>query len=146
MSGTHHTAGPLQTIRQEASQGTRLVAQNKDFIAFTPFASRYPFELWIVPLRHSSEFQDIQKTEVASLAAMMKLVIGKHNYVLDNPPFNVILHTAPLKTQKLPYSHWYIEIIPKLTRQAGFEQGTGFYINPTPPEEAAKFLRDISVP
>jgi UDPglucose--hexose-1-phosphate uridylyltransferase len=133
-------------VRQEVAQGTRVVAQNKDFVAFAPFASRYPFELWIVPLRHSSDFQDIQKHEVASLAAMMKLALGRHNYVLDNPPFNMVLHTSPLKTPKLPYYHWYIEIIPKLTKHAGFEQGTGFYINPTPPEDAAKFLREVSFP
>lgn len=133
-------------IRQESGQGVRVVAQNKDFIALTPFASRYPFEIWVMPLRHSSDFQEIQKSEVTNLAAMMKAVLGKHNYVLDNPPFNFILHTSPLKTPRLPHTHWYIEIIPKLTKQAGFEQGTGFYINPTAPEEAAKFLRDISFP
>lgn len=133
-------------IRQEMMQKHRLVAQNKDFVAFAPFASRFPFELWIVPLRHSSDFQEIQKGEVSNLAAMMKLVLGKHHRLLDNPPFNFILHTAPLKTQKLPYFHWYIEIIPKLTKVAGFEQGTGFYINPTPPEEAAQFLRDTQFP
>lgn len=133
-------------IRQESQQGVRVVAQNKDFIAFAPFASRYPFEVWVMPLRHSSDFQEIQKTEVSNLAAMMKTVLGKHSNVLDNPPYNFILHTSPLKTPKLPHSHWYIEIIPKLTKQAGFEQGTGFYINPTPPEDAAKFLRDISFP
>lgn len=133
-------------IRQESQQGVRVVAQNKDFIAFTPFASRYPFELYVGPLRHSSDFQDIQKSEVASLASMMKLVLGKHGYLLNNPPYNFILHTAPLKSPKLPYYHWYIEIIPKLTKMAGFEQGTGFYINPTPPEEAAKLLRETTLP
>lgn len=133
-------------IRQEAEQGTRVVLQNKDFIAFTPFASRSPFETWIVPLRHSSDFQNIQKLEVTALAEMMKQVLAKHSYVLDNAPFNYVLHTAPLKTPKLSHSHWYIEIIPKLTKQAGFEQGTGFYINPTPPEDAAQFLREASVP
>ncbi len=133
-------------IRQESAQGIRVVAQNKDFIAFAPFASRSPFEMWVMPLRHSSDFQDIHKTEVANLAAMMKTVLGKHNSVLDNPPFNVIVHTSPLRTPKLQHTHWYIEIIPKLTKQAGFEQGTGFYINPTSPEEAAKFLREITLP
>jgi UDPglucose--hexose-1-phosphate uridylyltransferase len=129
-------------IRQEAAQKIRVVAENKDFIAFAPFASRSPFEVWVLPLRHSSDFQDILKGEVASLASMMKLVLGKHHRVLDNPPFNFILHTAPLKLPKRPHTHWYIEISPKLTKQAGFEHGTGFYINPTPPEEAAQFLRD----
>jgi UDPglucose--hexose-1-phosphate uridylyltransferase len=129
-------------IHQESVQKIRVVAQNKDFIAITPFASRSPFELWVLPLRHSSDFQDIHKTEVSSLASMMKLVLGKHHRVLNNPPFNFILHTAPLKSPKRPHTHWYIEISPKLTKQAGFEHGTGFYINPTPPEEAAQFLRD----
>jgi UDPglucose--hexose-1-phosphate uridylyltransferase len=76
---------------------------------------------------------------------MMKTVLGKHFMVLDNPPYNFILHTAPLKTTNLPHYHWYIEIIPKLTKVAGFEHGTGFYINPTPPEEAAKFLREATL-
>lgn len=133
-------------LRQEMAQGKRLVAQNKDFVAFAPYASRFPFELWIVPLRHSSDFQDIQKQEVSSLAEMMKLVLGKHHRLLDNPAYNFILHTGPLKSPKLLHFHWYIEIIPKLTKLAGFEQGTGFYINPTPPEEAAQHLRDTSFP
>ncbi len=131
-------------IRQESAAKIRVVAQNKDFIAFAPYASRSPFETWIVPLRHSSEFQDIQKTEITSLAEMMKNVLGRQHAVLDNPPFNFILHTGPLRTPKLPHTHWYIEIIPKLSRQAGFEQGTGFYINTMPPEDAAQFLRDAS--
>lgn len=133
-------------IRQEATQGLRVVAQNEDFIAFAPFASRFPFELWVIPLRHSSDFHDISKTEVASLASMMKLVLGKHHYVLNDPPYNFLLHTGPLKSARLQHYHWYIEIIPKLTKLAGFEHGTGFYINPTPPEEAAKYLRDASLP
>lgn len=133
-------------VHQELDQEVRIVAQNKDFVAFTPFASRFPFELWVVPLRHFSDFQDIQKNEVASLASMMKLVLAKHSYVLNNPPFNMILHTSPLKSPRLPYYHWYIEIIPKLTKMAGFEQGTGFYINPTPPEDAARYLREASLP
>jgi UDPglucose--hexose-1-phosphate uridylyltransferase len=129
-------------IRQETSDKTRVVARNDDFIAFTPFASRFPFELWVMPLNHSSDFQNIQKHEVSNLAAMMRKVLGKHHFVLDNPPYNFILHTAPLKSGNLAHYHWYIEIIPKLTKVAGFEHGTGFYINPTPPEEAAKFLRE----
>jgi UDPglucose--hexose-1-phosphate uridylyltransferase len=132
-------------IRQELAQGNRVVAQNKDFIVFAPFASRYPFELWVVPLRHSSDFQDIQKTEVANLALIMKEALGRHSQVLDNPSYNFVLHNSPVRTTKVPYYHWYIEIIPKLTKQAGFEQGTGFYINPTPPEEAAQFLKDAKI-
>ncbi len=129
-------------IRQEINDEVRVVAQNKDFILFAPFASRFPFELWVLPLRHSSDFQDIQKSEITNLASMMRTVSSKQTFVLDNPPYNFILHTAPLKTPNLPHFHWYIEIIPKLTKVAGFEQGTGFYINPMLPEEAAKLLRE----
>jgi len=132
-------------IRQESAQRLRVVAENDHFISFAPFASRSPFELWVIPLRHSSDFQDIQKAEVSSLASMMKLVLGKHHDVLNGPPFNYIVHTAPLKTQRLGHFHWYIEIIPKLTKVAGFEQGTGFYINPTLPEDAARYLREVSL-
>jgi UDPglucose--hexose-1-phosphate uridylyltransferase len=132
-------------IRQESEQKVRLVAENADFVAFAPYASRFPFEVWVMPKRHSSDYHDIQKTEVASLTAMMKNVLGKQNFVLDDAPFNFILHTAPLKTPRLPHYHWYIEIIPKLTKLAGFEQGTGFYINPTPPEDAAKTLRETAI-
>ncbi len=131
--------------RQEANSGVRLVAKNDDFIAFAPFASRFPFELWIVPFQHSSDFYKVEKNQVANLASIMKLVLGKQYNVLDNPPYNVILHTAPLKTENMPHYHWHIEIIPKLTKLAGFEQGTGFYINPTPPEEAARYLREFDL-
>lgn len=132
-------------IRSECQENVRVVAQNKDFVALLPYASRFPFEMWVLPMRHSSEFQDIQKSEISSLSAMMKTVFQKIDYVLNSPPFNFILHTAPIKTPGLQHYHWYIEIIPKLTKLAGFEQGTGFYINPTPPEEAARQLRDTPV-
>jgi UDPglucose--hexose-1-phosphate uridylyltransferase len=133
-------------IRQEIADKARVVVKNDDFIAFAPYASRFPFEIWVLPTHHSSDFQNIQKHEVTNLAGMMRTVLSKHFQVLDNPPYNFILHTAPLKSGNIPYYHWYIEIIPKLTKLAGFEHGTGFYINPTPPEDAAKFLREASLP
>ncbi len=64
---------------------------------------------------------------------------------LDAPPYNYVVHTAPFDTQELPHYHWHLEIIPRLTRVAGFEWGTGFYINPVPPETAAAFLRETDV-
>lgn len=131
--------------RQELDSKARVVTHNSDFIAFAPFASRFPFELWVLPLKHNSDYHSLQKTEMTSLAAMMKDVLGRHHFVLDNPPYNFILHTAPLKSSNLQHYHWYIEIIPKLTKFAGFEHGTGFYINPTPPEEAAKLLREAAI-
>ncbi len=134
--------GFCDIIKQELSSGNRIVAENESFVALCPFASRFPFEIWVLPKTHDSDFEDIQKHEAVSLAQMMKNVLGKLNRVLDNPPYNYLLHNSPLKEPHLPHYHWHLEIMPKLTRVAGFEWGSGFYINPTSPEEAAKFLRE----
>jgi len=130
-------------IKQETQFGQRIVSENEDFVALCPFASRFPFETWILPKLHDSDFEDIQKHEAVNLAVVLKDVLGRINRVLDNPSYNYVIHTAPLKESRLPYYHWHIEIIPKLSNVAGFEWGSGFYINQTPPEEAAKFLREI---
>ena len=129
-------------IAQELSENVRVVAENEHFVALEPFAPRFPFETWILPKLHDSHFEDIQKPEAFSLSQIVKLVLTKLRLVLDDPPFNYILHNAPLKEAPMPYYHWYLEIIPKMYKVAGFEWGTGFYINPTPPEEAARFLKD----
>ncbi|MCX5781637.1 MAG: galactose-1-phosphate uridylyltransferase [Elusimicrobia bacterium] len=129
-------------MKQEISSGQRVVAENDHFIAFCPFASRFPFETWILPKFHSSKFEDIHREEASNLAGMLQTVLGKIDKVLERPPFNYIIHNSPLKEPHMPYAHWYLEIIPKLTQVAGFEWGSGFYVNPTPPEEAAKFLKE----
>lgn len=129
-------------VKQEINTQERLVVENEDFIVFEPFAPRFPFETWILPKIHDCSFEDIQKKKVVNLARALKEILGRLNTALDNPPFNYIIHNAPLNASNLPYYHWHIEIIPKLTKVAGFEWGTGFYVNPTPPEEATKFLRE----
>ncbi|MBI3292688.1 MAG: galactose-1-phosphate uridylyltransferase [Elusimicrobia bacterium] len=129
-------------IKQELNTTTRIVAENDDFLAFEPFASRFPFETWVIPKVHDSDFEDIQKHEAINLSHMLKAILEKIDKVLDQPPFNYILHNSPLRENRLPHYHWHIEIMPRLTKVAGFEWGTGFYINPTPPEEAARFLRE----
>ncbi len=132
-------------VKQELSSKIRLVQENNHFIAFTPFASRFPFETWLLPKRHDNVFEDIQKTEVSSLAQCLKRTLQRLNKALNKPAYNFILHNSPLDTEQPLYYHWHIEIMPKLTNVAGFEWGTGFYINPTSPEEAAKFLREIKI-
>ena len=129
-------------IAQELAQKDRVVAENDHFVALEPFAPRFPFETWILPKNHDSHFEDLQKPEAFNLSKMVKLIMTKIRIALDDPPFNYIIHNSPLKDQALPYYHWHIEIMPKLSKIAGFEWGTGFYINPTPPEEAAQFLKD----
>ncbi len=129
-------------VKQEMTTGTRIVAENDDFVAFVPFAARFPFEVWVIPKVHDSDFEDIQKHEVVNLTRLLQNVLRRMKSVLDNPPYNFIILNSPLRESKLPHYHWHLEIMPKLTKVAGFEWGSGFYINPTPPEEAAKFLRE----
>ncbi len=133
-------------IHQEQTMQSRLVSENDDFIVICPYAPRFPFETWILPKQHSSVFEDCQKGEYANLAQVLQQTIARMDKVLQDPPYNFIIHNAPLHEEhEVLYYHWHIEIIPKLTKIAGFEWGTGFYINPTPPEDAATFLREIDI-
>ncbi len=132
-------------IRQEIQQNTRIVSENKDFLSIAPYAPRTPFETWILPKRHSSAFENIYRQECGSLAQIFRDVLQRIDRVLNKPPYNFMLHTSPLNHRECEYFHWHFEIMPKLTKVAGFEWGSGFYINPTPPEEAAAFLKDAVV-
>jgi UDPglucose--hexose-1-phosphate uridylyltransferase len=133
-------------IHQERDTGTRVVLETEHFVAFCPFASRFPFETWILPKSHSSHFENITKASVDDLGTVLKSVLTKLETALDRPPYNYIIHTAPFDHDDLEHYHWHIEIIPRLTKVAGFEWGSGFYINPMPPENAAGFLRDAGLP
>ncbi len=132
-------------IYQEMSVEKRIVLETPNFLSFAPYASRFPFETWILPKSHTSHYENIQKNEVDELGTVLKTILLKLEMALDNPSYNYIIHTSPFDTQSLTHYHWHIEIIPRLTRVAGFEWGTGFYINPVPPEQAASFLRDTEV-
>ncbi|MBN1866991.1 galactose-1-phosphate uridylyltransferase [Candidatus Sumerlaeota bacterium] len=125
-------------IHQEQRDRLRVVGENDLFIAFHPFASRFPFETWILPRNHESSFTDIQIGEVRSLAAILKDLLMRFRTALSDPDFNYVIHTTPFSDRTSPHFHWHIELIPRLTHSAGFEWGTGFYINPVAPEEAAQ--------
>jgi UDPglucose--hexose-1-phosphate uridylyltransferase len=131
-------------IRQETESKIRLISENDGFLAIAPFASRFPFETWILPKTHQCAFEESQKREFEQLAPMLKDMLSRLDRVLDFPAYNYIVHTSPIGESAQDYFHWHMEIMPKLTKLAGFEWGTGFYINPTPPEESAKFLRDAA--
>jgi UDPglucose--hexose-1-phosphate uridylyltransferase len=132
-------------IHQELATDKRVVADMPNFVSFAPFASRFPFETWILPKVHNSHYESIQKDEVAELGTLLKTILMKLEVALDRPAYNYIIHTSPFDTRELPHYHWHMEIIPRLTRVAGFEWGTGFYINPVSPEDAAEYLRGIEV-
>ena len=129
---------------------SRIVLDIDGYIAITPFASRFPFEVWVLPKKHACDFTTLDPESRLSLAVVMKKVLAKLKNGLHDPAYNFVLHTAPFRRQKVGYwksidydYHWHIEIMPRLTRVAGFEWGTGFYICPLPPEDAAKFLREV---
>ena len=132
-------------IRQEAEAGIRVVSENQGFVAVAPFAPRFPFEMWILPKIHQSAFEESQKYEFEQLARILKEMLMRLDKVLESPAYNYIIHTSPLTEANNDHYHWHLEIMPKLTKVAGFEWGTGMYINPTPPEEAARFLREAVI-
>ena len=129
-------------VNQEIYERERLVMEGEKFMVFTPFASRFPFETWLVPKEHQHDFALIREDQVQELACFLKSILRKLSIMISNLPYNLILHTAPINTQKESHFHWHIEILPRLTTIAGFELGTGYFINPTPPEMAAKTLRE----
>ena len=136
-------------INQELKDGSRVIVDIDGIIAISPFASRFPFEVWILPKEHSCDFFSLKPEHRRDLAGTIKRVMSKLKVALNDPPYNYILHTAPFRRPKSGYwktinedYHWHIEIMPRLTRVAGFEWGTGFYLNPMSPEEAARILRE----
>lgn len=131
-------------INQEIEDGKRVIYENSGYIAIAPFAPRAPFETWILPKKHESLFYPPNKSFL-SLADMLQTVLKQMDRILDTPPYNFIIHTSPITEEANEYYHWHIELMPKLIKTAGFEWGSGFYINPTPPEEAAKFMREARI-
>jgi UDPglucose--hexose-1-phosphate uridylyltransferase len=128
-------------VKQERQSGTRVVLEGPGFMALAPFAPRFPFETWFLPTVHRSAYEEITREEAVSLARLVLEFLARMNKLLLDPPFNFMLHTAPLRDPAIDHFHWHLELIPKLTKVAGFEWGSGFFINPTPPEEAVKYLR-----
>ncbi|MGD0620987.1 MAG: galactose-1-phosphate uridylyltransferase [Thermacetogeniaceae bacterium] len=134
-----------EMIAHEEAAGDRLIAGNQQFIAFCPYASRFPFEITILPRRHQADFSGLDDSMLQDLSAIVKVTMQKLTASLSRPPYNLMLHTAPAGFTGAPYYHWRLEILPRLTIVAGFEWGTGIYINPTPPETAAKYLRETAI-
>ncbi len=140
-------------INQELALEERIAYQNRHFIVICPFASRFPFECWVLPKVHSHDYTETPDDILRYFVDALQKTLWALKESLDDPPYNFLLHTAPSTTPRpgkptywstLPYDyHWHIEIIPRLVRVAGFEWGTGFYINPVSPELAAESIRKI---
>ena len=133
-------------ISQEKETGLRIVNENDRFITLCPYAPRFPFEMWLLPKFHADRFENCEAEDLSKLARLLKDSLMKMRFALGEPAYNFVLHTSPMDGENSDHYHWHIEIMPKLTKMAGFEQGTGFYINPVLPEVAAETLRSTQVP
>jgi len=132
---------PYCKIIESERDSPRFIFENHNFIAFAPWASVYPFEFWVLPKKHRCTLLQLEEKEENDLAQALKICLGSLERILNDPPYSYGFHIAPTRG-KHEYFHWHLEVYPKLTIQAGFENSTGMYINVTPPEIAAQSLRD----
>ncbi len=130
-------------VQQEISDKERLVEAGDRFVAFVPYAARFPYETWILPRRHASHFEELEDEDLAAYAAILGSCLRRLEKALGNPPYNTMLHSGPWVGGALESYHWHLEVIPRVTTAAGFEWGSGFYINPVLPELAAVELRKV---
>ncbi|MBQ3834510.1 MAG: galactose-1-phosphate uridylyltransferase [Elusimicrobia bacterium] len=131
-------------IDQELATKTRIVMETENFVSFIPFASRFPFETWIFPKEHTFDYRVLNdKNKIEDLAEVVIGVTRKLFKALGrNISYTLLLHSYPLKENKMDHFHWHIEVIPRLAKYSGFDLVSGMYVNPTVPEESAKFLRE----
>jgi UDPglucose--hexose-1-phosphate uridylyltransferase len=128
-------------IENEIAAGERIVAQTGNCVAFCPFASRFPYEVWIAPAAHLARFELASDSLLAEVAQLVSQVIRRIESATSGGPYNYFLHTQPFTGAKDEHYHWHLEILPRVTKVAGFEWSTGCFINPCPPEAAAAQLR-----
>ena len=129
----------------EIKDGERIISENESFVAFVPYAALSPFRVWIFPKRHSACYGHVTATELAELAKILKEVLLRLYSGLENPDFNYVIRSLSPLGADAKYFHWYMSVIPRITQTAGFELGTGMYINTVLPEESARFLRAVKI-
>ncbi|MDY6937536.1 MAG: galactose-1-phosphate uridylyltransferase [Cyanobacteriota bacterium] len=134
-----------RTLTEELAAADRILLENDRFVAFVPHAALFPFQVWIFPRRHTSSFDQIADREIVDLATTLKTVLAKLDTGLDNPAYNYTIRSIPTGDRHTDYFHWYVDIIPRLGILAGFELGSGMFVNSTLPEENAAFLREVRV-
>jgi UDPglucose--hexose-1-phosphate uridylyltransferase len=133
-----------EIIDADTRDASRIVSDNRSFVALCPYAARFPFETWILPKRHSPYFDDASEMELDDFAALLRATLVRLDRCLRHPPFNYVLHSAPFENNP-EYYHWHLEIMPRLSDVAGFEWGTGFFINTAAPEDSARALREVRI-
>jgi UDPglucose--hexose-1-phosphate uridylyltransferase len=138
----HGVCAYCEMIQEELTFEKRIVMDTERFVVLYPFASRFPFETWIVPKEHHASFGSISVDDSKKFAQVLKKTLFKIYSKLSDPDYNYVIHTAPVKDEAEDYYHWHLQIIPRLTTPAGFEMGSGMYINVSFPEETAQFMRE----
>lgn len=132
------------TLEEELLQKKRIVLETDSFVSFVPYAAAGPFLVWVFPKRHMPSFDMIDNAETEDMARHLKTVLGKFYRILDNPDFNYTIRSVPVRESGAEYFHWYLSIIPRIANPAGFELGSGIFINSSIPEECAEFLRQAA--
>jgi UDPglucose--hexose-1-phosphate uridylyltransferase len=132
-----------RTLKEELQLKKRVILETENFVSFMPYAGGTPFLIWIFPRRHMASFSQISEEEIVDLARNLKSTLAKLYYGLDNPDYNYTIRSIPVRERGDEYFHWYISIIPRITQPAGFELGSGIFINTSLPEESAEFLRQV---
>ena len=142
----HHAASGrclmCDVLRQEVAARERLVSVGEHFVAFAPFAAKQPFEVWVAPKAHVAAFHETPTNHLADLGQLLRAVIRAWNAALDRPPYHLVVHTVP--RSGAAEDHWHLKLLPRLTAQSGYDWSLGAFVNPTPPEVAARFLREAA--
>ncbi len=133
-------------LQRELATRIRVVTESENFVAFCPFASQFPYETWVLPRHHSSHFEFTKDGELRELAVVIKTLVERVEHLLNDPGFNYLIHSAPFDSTRLKHYHWHLEMIPRVSKTAGFEWGAGDYINMVTPEQAAATLRSAEGP
>jgi UDPglucose--hexose-1-phosphate uridylyltransferase len=134
-----------RVLKNELESDKRIVIETANYVVFIPYAAFSPFAMWLYPKRHISSFCDVTEEELLELAGVLRDALRKLFFGLNDPDYNYIVRTSPKGYQNTAFFHWYITIVPRLTRTAGFELGSGMFINPSIPEENAEYLKSIKV-
>ncbi len=131
-------------IKEEILMRKRVILETVHFLVFSPFASRYPFETWIVPKKHAADFHQIDEEGIEDLSVALQSLFLRLHKLLSDPPYSMAFHTSPVQSRfRRSEYHWHIETRLRIGLREGFEWGTGFFVNPTPPEDAAAYLREL---
>jgi len=141
----HKNCAFCDLVTLELDQRSRLIAEEEQFIAFCAYAGRQPYETWVMPTAHESDYRKLTDAQAHSLATVLNRLLKKLHFLVPQLSYNLILHTRPFSDFDPNQYHWHLEIVPRTTRLAGFEWGTGLFINPLSPESAAKILRETKV-